>query len=74
MDGELLLSILSSLAEKESKSIPGNLKWTIRKQVENNTYRHKSAPFGYTIEDGNLVIHPEEAKFIQSIFSWYLAG
>lgn len=74
MDGELLLSILSSLAEKESKSISGNLKWAIRKQVENNTYRHKSAPFGYTIEDGNLVIHPEEAKFIQSIFSWYLAG
>ena len=37
MEGELILTILSSLAEEESASISQNMKWSIRKQFENGT-------------------------------------
>jgi site-specific DNA recombinase len=36
MDGELVLTILSSLAENESLSIAENSKWSIRRRFQNN--------------------------------------
>lgn len=74
MDGELLLSILASLAESESICISENQKWSLKKRVENHTYNHVSAPYGYEIKDGKLVINPEEAKYVREIFKWYLSG
>lgn len=47
MDGELLLSLLGTLAESESKSISDNNKWSFKKRVENGTFRHSVAPLGY---------------------------
>lgn len=74
MDGELLLSMLGALAENESKSISKNSKWSFKKRVENGTYKHVSAPFGYDILDGKLVINEEKASIVRDIFNWYLSG
>lgn len=74
MDGELLLSMLGALAENESKSISKNSKWSFKKRVENGTYKHVSAPFGYDILDGKLVINEEKACIVRDIFNWYLSG
>ncbi|MGX7145068.1 recombinase family protein [Facklamia languida] len=74
MDGELLLSVLSSLAESESKSISDNVKWSIRKRIENDMYKHIVAPYGYKIVDGKYEVDQSTASIIQDIFSWYLSG
>ena len=39
MEGELLLSILSSLAESESHSISENEIWSIQKRFRNGTFK-----------------------------------
>lgn len=74
MDGELLLSMLSALAESESKSISDNSKWSFKKRVENGTFRHSVAPFGYDLNEGQLIINEEKANIVRDIFNWYLSG
>ncbi|MGX7092388.1 recombinase family protein [Hutsoniella sourekii] len=74
MDGELLLSILGSLAEAESKSISDNTKWGRIKRIEQGSYRYSCPPYGYDFIDGQLKINEEEAEIVQKIFRWYLQG
>lgn len=59
MESELLLSILSSYAEDESRSISENNKWSIRKRFENGEYKITTPPYGYDVVDGKLVINEE---------------
>jgi len=74
MESELLLSIMSSLAESESVSMSENNKWSVRHRFENGTYRMASAPFGYDAIDGELVINEEEAPWVRWIFYQALSG
>lgn len=59
MEGELLLSILSSLAESESRSISENETWSIQKRFRNGTYKIAYPPYGYDYTDGEMVVNPE---------------
>lgn len=61
MCSELMLSILSSIAESESRSISENEKWSITKRYQNGTFIIGYLPFGYDNVDGKMVIVPEEA-------------
>lgn len=47
MESELMLFILSSLAESESVSISENNKWSIQKRFQNGTYIISYPPYGY---------------------------
>lgn len=68
MESELLLSILSSLAESESRSISENNKWGIQKRFQNGTYQVSSPPYGYRKKAGELVIEDSEAETVKWIF------
>jgi len=72
--GELILSILASIAEEESRSISENEKWTIRKRFQRGTFRLSRAPYGYELVDGVIRIIPEEAAVVRYIFSSILSG
>ncbi len=74
MDSELLLSIMSSLAESESVSISENARWSVRRRFENGTYRASSAPYGYTVKDGVFSVNEDEAQWVRFIFAEALAG
>ena len=74
MESELMLSILSSLAESESVSISENEKWGIKKRFQNGTYIISYPPFGYANVDGKMVVVPEEAEVVRQIFAATLAG
>lgn len=74
--GEVLLSILSSLAQDESRSISENSTWGIRKRFEQGKIivNHKKF-LGYDKdEDGNLIINEEQAKIVRRIYQEYLEG
>lgn len=74
--GEVLLTILSSLAQDESRSISENATWGIRKKFERGEVRVNTKKFvGYDKgEDGNLVINPQQAKIVRRIFHDFLEG
>ena len=74
MESELMLAILASMAESESRSISENEKWSIKKRFQNGTYVISYPPYGYANVDGEMVIVPEQAEVVKEIFAGCLAG
>lgn len=74
MESELMLTILSSLAESESVSISENEKWSIQKRFMDGSFIIGYPPYGYKNVDGKMVIVPEEAEIVKEIFAATLAG
>lgn len=74
--GEVLLTILSSLAQDESRSISENCSWGIRRRYEQGKYKISTKRFlGYDYdENNNMVINREQAKIVKRIYAEYLAG
>lgn len=74
--GELLITILSSQAQEESRNISENTRWGLTRRFENGIISVNHTKFlGYTKDkDGNLVIVPEEAGIVKRIFREYLEG
>lgn len=75
--GELLITILSSQAQEESRNISENTRWGIVRRYENGiiSVNHKKF-MGYTKDkkSGELVIVPEQAEIVRRIFRMYLEG
>ena len=74
--GEILITILSSLAQEESRNISENIRWGVVRKFEKGKVIVNCTKFmGYTKnEDGDLVIVPEEAEIVKLIFRLYLEG
>lgn len=72
--GELILSILASIAAEESRSISENEKWAIQKRFQKGTFRLSRAPYGYDLTDGFIRINPKEAEIVRFIFHSILNG
>ena len=74
--GEMLVTILGSQAQEESRNLSENTRWGIARRFENGTVMVNHKKFmGYTKnEDGELVIVPEEAEVVRLIFRLYLEG
>ena len=73
-DGELMLSILASFAQEESRSISDNVKWGTRKRFEKGIPNGKFRIYGYRWEGDELAIVPEEAAIVKRIFQNFLDG
>ncbi len=74
MESEMLLGIMSSLAESESVSSSQNIKWSIRNRFMDGTFDMHSAPYGYCWNTDKLEIIPEEAEIVRLIFSEAISG
>ena len=72
-DGELMLTILASFAQEESRSISENVKWGIRKRYEKGEPR-RGILYGYRVKNGRMVIEESEAAVVRRIFDMFLAG
>ena len=74
-DGELMLTILASFAQEESRSISENVKWGIRRRMEKgiDSARNKKI-FGYRYDGEKYVICEEEAEIVRYIFYRYAEG
>ncbi|MCX7781161.1 MAG: recombinase family protein [Negativicutes bacterium] len=74
--GEVILSILSSLAQDESRSISENSTWGIRRRFEQGKLHVNHTKFlGYDKDkNGNLVINEKQAKIVRRIYKEFLDG
>ena len=72
--GELLLTILSSLAQEESRNISENCKWGIRKKFRDGKLHLNANRFlGYDKDEkGKLVINKEQAAIVRRVFYEYI--
>ncbi|GFH40219.1 recombinase family protein [Lactococcus insecticola] len=71
-DGELMLSILASFAQEESRSISENIKWVIQKRYKQGLPNSKQNLYGYRWIGEELIVVPEEAENVKFIFDSYL--
>ncbi|HKM21641.1 MAG TPA: recombinase family protein, partial [Lachnospiraceae bacterium] len=74
--GEVLLTIMASLAQQESQSLSQNVKLGLQYRYQQGEIQVNCARFlGYTKdEDKRLVVVPEEAEIIKRIYREYLEG
>lgn len=74
--GELLLTIMASLAQQESQSLSQNVKLGLQFRYQKGQVQVNTEHFlGYAKdEDGKLVIEPDEAKIVKRIYYEYLNG
>ena len=74
MEDEFILTVLGSLAENESLSTSLKEKWSIQKRFQNGTFKQCMAPYGYYMDDGDLVIDEAKAPVVRFIFAEALKG
>ena len=74
--GEVLITIMASLAQQESESLSQNVKLGIKYRFQQGKVMVNANSFlGYDKdEDGHLIINPEQAEIVKRIFREYLEG
>ena len=74
--GEVLITIMASLAQQESQSLSQNVKLGFQFRYQNGQVQINHNHFlGYTKDaDGNLIIDPEQAEVVKRIYREYLEG
>ena len=72
-DGELMLSILASFAQEESRSTSENVKWAIRRNFQKGKPNSFNM-YGYRWNGEQFIVEPEEAKIVKLIFENFLKG
>lgn len=73
-DGELMLTILASFAQEESRSVSENCKWRIRKGFQQGELINLRFMYGYKIKKGVIEINENEAAVVRMIFNDYING
>ena len=73
-DGELLLTLLASFAQEESRSIGDNIRWGVRRRFAEEIPNGHKAPYGYRWDGEMFRIIHAESEIVKEIFRRYLAG
>ena len=74
--GEVLITIMASLAQQESESLSQNVKLGMQYRFQQGKVMVNASCFlGYDKdENGDLVINPEQAETVKRIYREYLEG
>ena len=74
--GEVLLTIMASLAQQESQSLSQNIKLGLQYRYRQGQVQVNHTRFlGYTKDaDGHMIIDPEQAEIVRRIYREYLEG
>lgn len=70
-DAELRLTIMSGIAQDESRKISERVSFGFKKSIERGIVLGNDAIWGYKKENGKLVIVQEEAEMVYKIFDLY---
>ncbi|MEE5994392.1 MAG: recombinase family protein [Oscillospiraceae bacterium] len=74
LSNEMMLTIMSQMAQEESVSMSRNIRWSIRKKMKNGTFKIPRVPIGYERVDGKIVIQPKQAEIVRKIFEMAYSG
>ena len=73
-DGELRLTIMSSMAQDESRKISSRVKFGHQQAIKKGVVLGNSNIFGYRKLDKRLVIDEEQAAVVRELFELYATG
>ena len=70
-DSELRLSIMSSIAQDELRKLSSRVKFGHQQAIKDKVVLGNSRIFGYTKDDGRLVIDETQAAMVRELFELY---
>lgn len=70
-DSELRLTIMSGIAQDESRKVSDRVSFGFKRAIEKGTVLGNNCIWGYRKDKGKLVIVPEEAEMVYKIFDMY---
>ena len=70
-DSELRLSIMSSIAQDELRKLSSRVKFGHQQAIKDKVVLGNSRIFGYTKDDGRLVIDETQASMVRELFELY---
>ena len=73
-DSELRLSIMSSIAQDELRKLSSRVKFGHQQAIKDKVVLGNSRIFGYTKDDGRLVIDEEQAQMVRELYELYATG
>lgn len=73
-DSELRLTIMSGIAQDELRKLSSRVKFGHAQAVKKGVVLGNSRIFGYTKDDGKLVIDEDEAPMVRELFELYATG
>lgn len=76
MNGELMLTIMSSMAQQEVESLSANVKMGLKMKMKRGEMIGFNGCFGYDYhpEDKSITVNMEEAETVRLIYDLYLQG
>ncbi|MBE6816819.1 MAG: recombinase family protein [Ruminococcaceae bacterium] len=73
-DSELRLTIMSSMAQDESRKISSRVRFGHQQAIKRGTVLGTDNMYGYIKKDGKLTIDESEAEFVRELFEMYATG
>ena len=73
-DSELRLSIMSSIAQDELRKLSSRVKFGHQQAIKDKVVLGNSRIFGYTKDDGRLIIDEKQAQMVRELFELYATG
>ena len=72
-EGEFILTLLAAYAEEEARSASENIKWKVNANFKEGRI-WSTIMYGYRLQNGRLVVVPEEAEMLRKAARLYLDG
>lgn len=74
MNMEMFATFPGLIAQQESENISQNMRWSYQRRMQSGDFNTQSAPYGYTLENGELIVNDSEADIVRRIFDMYISG
>ncbi len=74
LSGEMMTALFAAIAQAESDSISGNMRWSFQKRMQAGAYIPSSQPYGYALVNGEICIDLSKARVVCEVFSLYETG
>ena len=74
LNSEMFLTFPGMIAQQESESISGNMRWSYKKRMESGEFNCCAPAYGFDLINGELVVNEDESAVVRRIFGMYLQG
>lgn len=74
LNAEMIVTFPGMVAQKESETISGNLRWSIQKRMARGEFVCPHVAYGYRLINKKVVVYEPEAEVVRRIYHLYLQG
>ena len=74
MNMEMIATFPGLIAQQESENISQNMRWSYQRRMQSGDFNTQAAPYGYKLENGELIVNESEAVIVRRIFDMYISG